>query len=294
MSEEESISVLFTEEEQALLKQSPQSLYETVLVLLARPCLEVFQALSASFIFGKAVSSPSKKHKRDGRKELFDSITASIVMNHKNKKEFSYLEFAQALQQWTDRWQQFTFEAILSTVLFLDSTLEGYIHLGSVERLCNLLDDSLRSNPLHVEVTVQDSFLVLVSSLHTTLYSSSGHLHNPNNEVSSSKVSALFRRIQALVVDAHRCNIATLAPYLRKISLREGKQRAANQDETLHHDIMTYLQTLHVKTHRALQALQVSAAGSPQSDRSQLLDITQSTLPITPAQKLTNKTLNTR
>src|SRR5690242_4258620 len=85
------------------------------------PSKDPFLSFCSLLTFGKNASSPNKKIRKAARVEIFGKIAYETfpIKNHANIK-LSYLEIATGLQSFSERWQQYTFDEILSVVMVID------------------------------------------------------------------------------------------------------------------------------------------------------------------------------
>jgi hypothetical protein len=85
---------------------------------------EAYLALCSIVAFGKDLASPSKRIKRDARLELYSRIVSvhfpNITQKQKVKKSLTYVEFALALQTFSDRWSQYPFDELISLAYIID------------------------------------------------------------------------------------------------------------------------------------------------------------------------------
>jgi hypothetical protein len=150
--------VLHTNDSTALKKQ--------LLASMLCPTFEVFQAVLAPFIFGKQVSSPSKRIKKHGRKALFAETFG---------KRLSYLRIAELLCENSERIAYFSIDQLLSTIVILDPQLSGSLNEEAFTNIVDLIEDGVRSDPLRPEMIWQQVLLSLVEDVHSELLGMDDH-----------------------------------------------------------------------------------------------------------------------
>ncbi|RYH20237.1 hypothetical protein EON65_24065 [archaeon] len=136
-----------------------------LLTVLSMACsYEAFSSFVSPLLFNKTTSSPSKYVRKMGRLEFYRNLFHSAKKTRGN--QHTYVDMMHALVASSGRYERFTKDEVLSTIILVEGNLSGYIAAKDVERFGRQLDDLLQLQPTHVELVLRNYFMQLIAAMY--------------------------------------------------------------------------------------------------------------------------------